>query len=310
VRSVTKRNPNYFKDGPYFDEVETLNILDVAARMSALRSDEVDNIDKPDTKTLSRLEDVPGIVVHEIGGNIHYTFPMLMDQAPFDNIDVRQALKLAVDRDAMLSSVLNGHGYLGNDHPISKTQRFFASDLPQREYDPEKAKHHLKKAGLSQLDVSLSAADIYTGGVDAATLFKEHAAKAGINISIERVSTDGYWSNVWNVAPFCVSYWSGRPTEDLMLSLAFSNKSAWNETHWNNEQFEKLLVAARAELDEPKRREMYAEMQRLIRDEGGLVAPVFANVINVMSDKLGTPEKISSTFPADGYKASERWWFK
>ena len=309
VRSKTRRNPNYFKDGPYFDEIETLAISDVTTRVSALRTGDVDVIDKPDTKTLHLLKKLPGIDIIELGGNTHYTFPMLMDQAPFDSVDVRNALKYAIDRHAMVDTLLNGHGYLGNDHPISKTQRFFAADLPQREYDPDKAKFHLKNAGLSKLDVTMHAADIYTGGVDAAVLFKEQASKAGININVETVPTDGYWSEVWNVKPFCVSYWGGRPTEDLMLTLAFSNKSSWNETHWSNERFEKLLVEARAELDVQKRREMYAELQRLIRDEGGLICPVFANTITAKIDKLATPEAISSLFSNDGYKCTERWWF-
>ncbi|MBT4888082.1 MAG: ABC transporter substrate-binding protein, partial [Rhodospirillales bacterium] len=119
-RALTKRNPNYFKDGPYFDEVETLNIPDDTARVSAIQSGAVDVIDKPDTKTLHLLAKVPGMRVIELAGNTHYTFPMLMDQAPYDNADVRQALKFAIDRETMLKTVLNGHGYLGNDHPISK----------------------------------------------------------------------------------------------------------------------------------------------------------------------------------------------
>ena len=136
------------------------------------------------------------------------------------------------------------------------------------------------------------------------------ASKAGIDIKVKRVPTDGYWSDVWNKEPLCVSYWSGRPTEDLMLTLAFSNTSSWNETRWNNEHFEKLLIDARAELDETKRRDMYWEMQRLINVEGGLIAPVFTNTITVINDKVGTPDKISATFGTDGQKGAERWWFK
>lgn len=310
VRAATKRNPNYFKEGkPYFDEVETLNVIDVTARTSAVQTGEVDVMDDPDLRTVHLLEQKPGLVVREVGGSKHYSYPMLMDRAPFDNVDVRSALKYAIDREAILRTLLRGHGYLGNDHPVAKIQRFFASELPQRRYDPDKAKFHLKQAGLSSLDVTLHAADIYTGGLDAAVLYKEHAAKADINIEINRVSADGYWSEVWNVKPFCVSYWSGRPTEDLMLTLAFSSESAWNETHWKNERFDKLLVEARAELDTAKRREMYVEMQRLIRDEGGFVCPVFANLICVTSDKVQTPEKLAGNWVLDGDRNTERWWF-
>ena len=205
--------------------------------------------------------------------------------------------------------MLRGHGYLGNDHPIAKTQRFYASELPQREYDPDKARHHLKQAGLDSLDVTLYAGDIYTGGIDSAVLFKEHAAKAGINIKVAQVPTDGYWSEVWNVKPFCVSFWSGRATEDLMFSTAFAADSAWNETKWTHPRFNELLVQARAELDDAKRRDMYVEMQRLVRDEGGLVAPVFANWVFVTSDKLKVSDALAGNWTLDGNKNTERWSF-
>ena len=102
-------------------------------------------------------------------------------------------------------------------------------------------------------------------------LFREHAAKAGIDIDIERVSTDGYWTDVWNVKPFCVSFWNGRTTEDLMLTTAFYSGSAWNETHWKHDRFDTLLIQARAELEDARRREIYVELQRIIHDEGGLL---------------------------------------
>ena len=94
-----------------------------------------------------------------------------------------------------------------------------------------------------------------------------------------------------------------------MFSTAFAADSAWNETKWTHERFNKLLVEARAELDAAKRREMYVEMQRLVRDEGGLVAPVFANWVFVTSNKLGTPDKIAGNWTVDGNKNTERWWF-
>ena len=310
VRALTKRNPNYFKENrPYFDEVETLMIDDVSARTSALQTGAIDHMNDPELRTIDRLSGEPGLEVHEVGGTRHFNFPMLMDHPPFDNLDVRTALKYAIDREAILNALLRGHGYLGNDHPIAKIQRFFASELPQREYDPDKAKFHLKKAGHASLDITLWAGEVYTGGVDSAILYQEHASKAGINMEVKRVPSDGYWSEIWNVKPFCVSTWQGRPTEDLMFTLAYSADSSWNETHWNHERFEQLLREARAELDSAKRREMYVEMQRLIRDEGGLVAPVFANTLSANSTRLRVSEKLSGVLSNDGEKNTENWSF-
>jgi peptide/nickel transport system substrate-binding protein len=162
---------------------------------------------------------------------------MRTDTPPFDNNEVRQALKYAVDREALLQSVLRGHGVLGNDHPIGRSNRYHADELEQRTYDPDKAKFHLKNAGLSSLKVDLSAADAaFAGAVDAAVLYKEHAAKPGIEINVVREPNDGYWSNVWLKKPWCAVYWGGRPTEDWMFSTAYAGRGA----------LERHLLGARA----------------------------------------------------------------
>ena len=310
VRSSGKRNPNYFKEGkPYFDEFECLNVADVTARTQALRNGEIHAMEDPDPNTLHLLSRAPGINIHEIAGTKHFSYPMLVDNAPYDNNDVRLALKYAIDRESFVKKVIGGHGTVGNDHPIGPNQRYFAKDLEQRIYDPDKAKYHLKKAGLSSIDMKLHAGDIYAGGVDGAMLYKAAAAEAGINLDVVREPTDGYWSNVWMAKPFSVCYWSGRITEDWMFSIAYAAEAAWNDSHWKHEKFNTILRLARAELDDAKRRVMYADLQSICRDEGGVVIPAFANWIIATSSKIGTPDKIASNWTLDGDKSSERWWF-
>jgi peptide/nickel transport system substrate-binding protein len=179
VRAKLTRHKNYHRtEYGHFDEAEVLTIADVAARTNALTTGEVDLIDRLDIKTLHLLKRNKKISIKETSGTAHYTAAMRTDTPPFDNNDVRLALKLAVDRDALMQNVLRGHGVLGNDHPIGLSNRYHASEseLPQRKYDPEKARFHLKKAGLSNLKVDLSAADAAFGGaVDAAVLMREHA---------------------------------------------------------------------------------------------------------------------------------------
>ena len=217
VRTTMKRNPNYYKSGAaHFDECEIITIADVAARTNALSTGEIDAMDRVDLKTAHLLKRRKGVKIAETSGTQHYTFAMRCDTPPFDNVDVRLALKYAIDREAVLKTVLRGHGVLGNDHPIGQSNLYHASGLPQRSYDPDKAKHHLKKAGAEGLTVDLSAADAaFAGAVDAAVLYKEHAAKAGININVVREPDDGYWANVWMKKPYCAVYWGGRPTEGL-----------------------------------------------------------------------------------------------
>ena len=310
VRSLTKRNPNYWKEGRgHFDEVETIAILDVAARTNALRTNEVDVINRCDRKTVDRLRQIPGIDVIQTTGTEHYTIPMLTDIPPFDDINVRLALKYAIDREALLSAILHGTGVVGNDHPISQANRYHASELEQRQYDPDKAKFHLKKAGLSELSVQLHASEAaFSGAVDAGVLYREHAAKAGIDIEVIREPVDGYWSEVWMKVPWCFVFWLGRPTEDLMFSTAYAADAAWNDAHWQHEGFNQLLVAARAELDEARRREMYVEMQSIVRDDGGTVVPLFAANLMAATTKLAHGP-VAANAQVDGMRLAERWWF-
>lgn len=310
VKTTFERNSNFWQaDRGFFDGGELLAILDPQARQSALVANEVDAIDRIDLKTAALLAKTDGIVVEEVMGKLHYTFPMLTEVAPFSDRNVRLALKHAIDREAFLNTILFGHGKLGNDHPITPAYRFFASDIEQRTYDPDKAKFYLKEAGLTELAVDLSASGAgFQGAVDAALLYKENAAKAGININVVREPADGYWVNVWNKKPWCASYWFGTPTADGIFTQAYAAGGDWNDTHWKNEKFNTLMVEARGELDEAKRAAMYRDMQLLVRDEGGNVIPAFANDVFATRNTI-RHGKLASNYETDGRMFFDRWWF-
>ncbi len=309
-RSLVKRNPNFFfPDRGYVDSAEILTIADSTARQNALVTGAVDVIGDVPAATADLLARNAKIKVLDVTGMMHDTFPMLTNQAPLDNNHVRMALKLSIDREEVLEKILSGHGMVGNDHPISPVNRFFNTELEQRVYDPEKAKWHLKQAGLSKLKIKLSVSDsVYAGAVDTAVLYSEQAKKSGIEITPNRVPADGYWKDVWLKHPWCVSNWSGRPTEDWMFTQAYAATSNWNETLWKNDRFNELLVAARAELEDSKRRDMYYEMQRLVRDDGGSVVHLFANHITAYNENVGVPSKVAGNWEFDGFKMVERWW--
>lgn len=311
VRAFAIRNPNYFKsDRAWFDEVEIIGINDVNARTNALKTGQIDVMNRCDLKTVHLFKRMPGIEVMRQDGFKHFTFAMRTDTAPFDNNDVRLALKYAIDREQLVKTILQGYGRVGNDHPISVANRYHAGDLPQRQYDPDKAKFHLKKAGMADMTFKLHAAEAaFKGAVDAGVLYKEHAAKAGITIDVVREPNDGYWSNVWMKKPWSAVFWGGRPTEDMMFSTAYAKGAAWNDTFWDHPRFNELLVAARAELDEGKRRAMYGEMQQIVSDEGGVVVPMFSADLSASTDKIGH-NKLAANWELDGYRAPERWWFK
>jgi peptide/nickel transport system substrate-binding protein len=139
-------------------------------------------------------------------------------------------------------------------------------------------------------------------------LYKESAAKAGLNIEVVKEPKDGYWKNVWMKKGWVFCFWSGRVTEDWMFSTAYAADAGWNDTFWKHEKFNKLLKAGRAELDNKKRRELYVEMQRIVKDEGATVVPMFAADLTGVSKKL-MYENVAADWELDGMRAPERWWF-
>jgi len=294
----------------FFDSIEQLAIVDLNARTTALVSGDVDMIDKLDLKTVGLLGRSPGIMIQSVAGNQHYTFAMDTRAAPYSDVNVRLALKHAIDRQELVDKILFGYGSVGNDHPIGQGQRFFNTELEQRSFDPDKAKFYMKQAGLDSLSVALSAADAaFPGAVDAAVLYQASAKKCGIDLEVVREPNDGYWSDVWMKKPWSAVYWGGRPVEDQMFATAYAEGAAWNDSFWSNERFNELLVAARAELDEAKRREMYFEMQRLVNEDGGVVIPMFANYVFALNEAIATPGTLASNWDCDGERWMERWWF-
>ena len=315
VRTLTLRNANYWKSGrAHFDSVETLFIADTTARENGLVTGELDVITSPNLSTAERLGKKPGVEVFFTNGNQHCTLPMLSDRDPFNNNNLVMALKYAIDRQQWLDKIWFGHAALGNDIPIGPANRYRASEseIPQREYDLDKAKYYMKKAGLSSINLKLSVADTaFQDSDDAGVLFAEAARPAGINIEVVRKPNDGYWSNTWLKDSWVASYWGGRPTEDWMFSQVYSEKAiatGWSETKFIHPKFEKLLVQARAELNDTKRRKMYVEMQQIVHDNCSVIIPIFSAYGHASTNNVKRGANVASNWEFDGHKCAERWW--
>lgn len=310
IRAQFSRNPDYWKtDRAWVDEIVMLSVIDPAARTNAMLTGEVDAIDRVETRTAPLLARNPGVSLHEVAGTQHYTFAMHTNKAPYDDVHVRLALKYGIDRQELVDKILNGYGIVGNDHPIGPNQQFFNETLEQRTYDPERGQFHLREAGLDRVSVRLSVANAaYSGAVDAGQLYAESARPAGIDIEINRVPDDGYWSNVWLKDPFSAVYWGGRPTAGWMFSTAYAAGAPWNDTNWTNERFNELLTMAQAELDQEQRRTYYYEMQEILANDGGAVIPMFASYLFATRDTVGYPPTFAANWDMDGERWGERWW--
>ena len=203
--------------------------------------------------------------------------------------------------------MLLGFGSVGNDFPINAAYDLFPDDIEQRPYDPDKAKFHFEKSGHSG-SVLLRTSDVaFPGAIDAAVLYQQSCAKAGIEIEVRREPGDGYWSNVWNVQPFCTSYWGGRPTQALMYATAYLSTADWNDTKWKRPDFDKLLTQVQGELDQAKRKQIFHDMALMVRDDGGLILPMFNDFIDAISTQVQGFVRDRAGEMSNGY-ASQRVW--
>jgi len=288
VRYAFTKNPDdWNKDRGHYDAVEILVINDATARSSALQSGQVHAINRVEPKVAKLLDRAPTVHVKNVSGRGHYVFIMRTNVAPFDNNHLRLALKYAINRVEMVDKILDGYGGVGNDTPINAAYPLFDASLPQREFSTEKAAEHYKASGHDGSPIELIVADTaFPGAVDAAALFQQTAQAAGIPLTIKRVPNDGYWSDVWNVKPFCASYWGGRPVQDQMYSTAYLSTADWNDTAFNNPEFDALILKARGETDLVKRKAYYGQLAQILHDTGGAIVPMFNDFVEAISDKL------------------------
>src|SRR5262249_17389219 len=259
VRVITKNHGNYWKPNRgNFDSVELRYIPDAAARVQALISGQIDAGNRLDARTVQLGMKAPTVnVVRTPGTGNRFAFVALCDTDPYKNNDIRLALKYGIDRKKIVDTVYKGFATIGNDTTIAPSAKFYAKDVPQRPYDPDKAAFHFKKAGLANAALELQVSEgAFSGATDAAVLYQEAIKKAGIDLQVKRVSGDGYWDNVWLKVPFCAVYWGGRPTVDNQLSQTFLSTANWNDTNWKRPEFDKIIIAGRAQLDDAKRTQM------------------------------------------------------
>jgi peptide/nickel transport system substrate-binding protein len=140
VRSLVKRQQNdWRRDRGYVDSVETIGLNEATSRLNALLSGRVHLVERVSANAAALVEKNPEMQLFTIASAGHYALDMKIDVPPYNKLELRQALKYAIDRETILKVQQRGYGRIGNDHPISPLDPFFASDIPQRPYDPDKA---------------------------------------------------------------------------------------------------------------------------------------------------------------------------
>lgn len=309
VRSVVVRNDRYWKPGkPYLDEIEFVGISDESARVNALLSGGMDLVGSINPRSLARVTGTPGYAVTKTQSGQYSDLVIRKDTGPGANPDFVLAMKHLFDREQMKKAIALDQAVLGNDQPVDPTNRFHFAGLPQRPFDPEKAKFHLKKSGITgAVPMVASPAALYS--VEMALVLQQTAKGIGLDIDVKRMPADGYWSNHWLNSPVGFGNVNPRPSADILLTQFFKSDAQWNESRWKSEKFDQVLVAARAETDLAKRKQMYADLQTMIHQEAGIGIPLFLTSLDGHTTKL----KGLSPIPVGGlmgYNFAENVWLE
>lgn len=287
IRTVVTRNENYFKSGrPYVDEIEYFAIADPGARLNALISGDIQMMSDLRPQAIEDALKAPGIQVFSTPCPRFVEFAMMCDRAPSNNLDLRLAIKNLLDRERVVNTILKGYGVVANDHFIMPTSELYNTSLPQRKLDIDKAKFHLKKAGMENGKIELHVTEAAQNSVEIGLLLQQAAARAGLTIELKREPSEGYWSNIWIKRAFHAVVWNPRPTYNIMGTLIWKSDAKWNDTQCKNERLDKLIDEARGTVDPTKRKEIYWEIQKIIYEHGGNAIPAFIDYLDAMSSKV------------------------
>ena len=286
VKSTHSRNPNYWRDtGQHLDSIEITAITDPNARLNALLAGSVDMITAINPQSIEKIESTDGYDVLSVPAGLYGGICCLKNTAPGDNDDLVEGLRFIQDRERIVRKFLKGQGTVGNDHPINVSYGAdHCHELPQRPYDPDKAKWHLNKSGYTTAE--LWVAPVIGFIEDACLLMQANLKKIGFDLKLKKVPTDGYWGAVWMKEPLNVVAWNMRPTANAMMGIQFGPGGNWNDTFWNSDRMGELLKDSLAETDPVKRHEMHCEMQKLVSTQSGIIIPAHTNVLDAHNSKV------------------------
>jgi peptide/nickel transport system substrate-binding protein len=303
-QSAFVRHDGYWRpDQPYVDRLELINFAEDDARINALLSGQVDAIDQVPlslTEVVGSYESVR-LLTSETGSWLPFT--MRVDVAPFDDVRVRQALRLIAGRDELVNQVLSGQGVRG----VDLYARFDPHYLdPQRAQDVERARDLLSAAGKPNLSLELVTSPIQAGTVEAAQVFATQARAAGVEIGLRRVDTSTFFSDQYLQWEFAQSFWNTR-NYIPQASQSSTPDAPFNETHWEDPEYLAVIGRARSEVDPQRRAELVRQAQEIEFDRGGYLIWGFPSRVDATQAYVGGLVPNRTGLSLSGYEFRKAW---
>jgi peptide/nickel transport system substrate-binding protein len=293
-------NPNYFGKGPWVDKATIVNLLDPAARVNALLGGTVDAMADLPMGQVAIIESNPTLKVLDSDTGGWLALCMRLDQKPFNDPRVVEAVQYMVDRPAVIEQAYNGFSSLANDM-YTRYDPGIPTELPQREQDLERAKSLLKAAGYADFKIDLNTSEgVGAGAVELAQVFAEQAKAVGWAVNVKKQDIGMLWGEYYTKWLFSVSRWNTH-NFIVMAGMVSSPAASWNETHWKNDEWAGLFAEATKTVDDTKRNEIIKECLTIQQKYDGWVIPGWRHQVDAYSTKLGGVR-------TDGYGAPLGKW--
>lgn len=289
--SVHVRNENYWRSGePWFDQVRVINFPSDAAKVNALLSGQIEAMTDVPFAQVPVVRRRSNLKIYTAQTGAWTPLCMRIDVAPYNDVRVRRAFRLLINRPQVVQQGLSGFGRVGNDIYSPFDPAYAGDEFPQRRYDPEQARSLLRQAGQDNLSVELITSPADTGMVEGATIFAQNAKAGGVNVTVRNVDGGTIYGDQYLKWPFSADYWGTR--NYLQQAAAGVLKTApFNETHWDQysgyARFQSLYRQALATVDPKKRAQIIKDMQRMEYNDGGLIIWGFKNLTDAYSNRVG-----------------------
>jgi peptide/nickel transport system substrate-binding protein len=288
-----RRRPDYWQSGkPYLDEIRFLDVgEESSAAVAALAAKQVDLVygDPIDVSVIDTVERIPHVTLLEVKTAQTAVIRMRADKKPFDDVRVRNAVKLCQDHQKLLELAHRGRGAEGADHHVAQVHPAYSPE-PTPKQDIAKAKALLAQAGYpTGIDLELDLKPSPEWEPKCMQAFKEMAAQAGIRVKLNIMPSARYWE-IWDKTTFGFTGWTHRPLDTMVLSLAYRCRDGkpvpWNETQWCDPTFEKMIDEAEGVLDHNERRKIMARIQVYQRENGTIGLPLWRSVFQGVDKRL------------------------
>ncbi|MFM9588142.1 ABC transporter substrate-binding protein [Streptomyces scabiei] len=298
------RNDAWYGGEVHLDAIEVKIFESPQAMASALLAGQIDlasNVGAVAARTAESRKDIQAVRRPN-----DMAMPLVMRTAdgPFADPRVREALRLAVDREAMVKQVLSGYGTVAND-VLGTGDPAYDKGLPQRTRDLAKAKSLLKEAKFdTSRTYELYTTEDISGLAESATLFATQVREAGVKIKVVKQESATFWDKTWLKGDLYTTYWGTNDSVVFFASKTMVSDSGTNEAGWKDKDFDTAYEKAIGTAAPAERTALLKELQKIEYDASGYLLWGMADGIDLAGAKVrGLP-----TLPGYGRVQLEGAW--